>query len=41
VKFSVEIFSKGQPNNVQYGGGEQLSVTEEEGIVIWKVISSG
>ena len=34
MKFPVEIFSKGQSKNAQCAGRGQLSVSEEEGIVL-------
>ncbi|MPC57189.1 hypothetical protein E2C01_051164 [Portunus trituberculatus] len=31
--------SKEQTEDIQYGRGRQLSVIEEEGIVVWKIVS--
>ncbi|MPC31612.1 hypothetical protein E2C01_024907 [Portunus trituberculatus] len=40
MKFPVKVMSKGQTEDIQCGRGKQLSVIEEEGIVVWKVVSS-
>uniref|UniRef100_UPI003EB86805 hypothetical protein n=1 Tax=Klebsiella pneumoniae TaxID=573 RepID=UPI003EB86805 len=41
VKFPVKSVSTGQSENVHCGRGRKLNVTEEEGIAVWKVMSSG
>ena len=40
MKFPVEITSKGQMKDLQCRRGGQLNVIEEEGIVVWEVVSS-
>ena len=40
MKFPVKIVSKGQTEDVQCRREGELGVIEEEGIVVWKVVSS-
>lgn len=40
MKFPVQILSKGQTKYVLCRRGEELSVSEEVGIVVWNIVSS-
>ena len=40
MKFSVYEISEGQTEDDQWKRGKQLSVIEEERIVVWKVVSN-